>query len=63
MIEVRKIFDNYNLISALHTFMSLKDKKFKNLLPPLVLVNTKEKKDLINSLYNLKFISEKDIAA
>ena len=63
LIEVRKIFDNYNLISALHTFMSLKDKKFKNLLPPLVLVNTKEKKDLINSLYNLKFISEKDIAA
>ena len=39
LISVREIFDKYNLISALHSFMSVEDKKYKNLIPPLVLLS------------------------
>ena len=44
LCSVRDAFDGYNLISALHSYMSTKDDNFKNLLPPLVLLNSKEKK-------------------
>ena len=43
--------------------MSTKDDNFKNLLPPLVLLKSKEKKDLINKLNNLKFIIKNNLAA
>ena len=63
LIGVREVFDEYNLISALHSYMSTKDDNFKNLLPPLVLLNSKEKKDLINKLNNLKFMITNNLAA
>ena len=63
LIAVRKIFDKYNLISALHSFMSIKNENFKNLLPPLVLLDDEKKNDLINELNDLKFIMEKNLAA
>ena len=63
LCSVRSIFDEYNLISALHSYMSIKDDNFKNLLPPLVLLNSKEKKDLINKLNNLQFIIKNNLAA
>ena len=63
LIAVRKVFDGYNLISGLHSYMSTKDDNFKNLLPPLVLLNSKEKKDLIYKLDNLKFIINDNLAA
>ena len=63
LIAVRKAFDGYNLISALHSYMSIKDDNFKNLLPPLVLLSEEEKKDLINKLDNLKFITKNNLAA
>ena len=63
LIAVRQVFDNYNLISALHSYMSVTDDNFKNLLPPLVLLKSKEKKDLINKLNNLKFIIKNNLAA
>ena len=63
LIAVRKTFDNYNLISALHTYMSTKNSKFKNLLPPLILLNSKDKKELLKKLENLKFSLDKNIAA
>ena len=43
LCSVRDAFDGYNLISALHSYMSTKDDNFKNLLPPLVLLNSKKK--------------------
>ena len=43
--------------------MSTKNENFKNLLPPLVLLNSNEKKDLINQLDNLKFIVNDNLAA
>ena len=63
LIAVRDVFDGYNLISALHSYMSTKDDNFNNLLPPLVLLNSKEKKDLIDKLNNLKFETEDYLAA
>jgi len=63
LCDVRKIFDNYNLISGLHTFYSKEDEIYKNILPPLRLLNEKEKKDLINELKRLNFKIKQKIAA
>ena len=63
LIAVRKVFDDYNLISAIHSYLSEKNKSFKNLLPPLILLSTDEKKDLVNKLDKLKFIPESNLAA
>ena len=63
LIEVRETFDNYNLISALHSYLSVKDKEFENLLPPLILLSQDKKKELITKLDNLKFRAEKNLAA
>ena len=63
LIAVRKVFDDYNLISALHSYMSIQDDNFKNLLPPLVLLNSEEKKRLTSKLNNLKFITKNNLAA
>ena len=63
LCEVRKVFDNYNLISALHTFMSEENQQFKRILPPLNLLSEKEKKDFMSKLKVLEFFPEKNIAA
>ena len=59
LINVRETFDQYNLISALHSFLAVRDEKFKNILPPLVLLSREKQKELIDKLNNLKFISKK----
>jgi len=56
LCDVRLVFENYNLISGLHTFLSIKDQTFKNLLPPIKLLGEKDKKQLIKSLENINFI-------
>ena len=63
LINVRHTFDKYNLISGLHSYLALKNSKFKNLLPPLTLLNSSDQKELLKKLENLKFNSNKDIAA
>ena len=63
LILVRETFDQYNLISALHSFMSREDDKFKNLLPPLTLLSSEKQKELLTKLEVLKFISNEEIAA
>ena len=63
LISVRETFDKYNLISALHSFMSVEDKKYKNLLPPLVLLSQEKQKELLSKLNSLDFIPNKGIAA
>ncbi len=55
LIDVRKVFDQYNLIPALHSYFSKYDKKFENLLPPLKLLSAKEIEKLLNDLNKLKF--------
>ncbi len=63
LIKVRETFDQYNLISALHSFLSDRNKKFSNILPPLVLLSDEKKKDLNAKLNELKFNLEDNLAA
>jgi 4-hydroxy-tetrahydrodipicolinate synthase len=63
LIAVREAFDQYNLISALHSFLSIKDNNYKKVLPPLILLSQEKQKELINKLDNLKFIFDKNLAA
>lgn len=63
LCDIRKVFDKYNLISGLHTFYSEKNKIYKNILPPLSLLNDIEKKDLKENLSNLNFSLSTSMAA
>ena len=63
LINVRETFDQYNLISALHSFLATRDKKFKNVLPPLILLTEEKQKELIDKLNTLNFTFEKNLAA
>ena len=62
LCEIRKIFDKNNLISGLHTFMSVEDKKYKIVLPPLSLLSKEEEKKMMNELKNLDFYPERKAA-
>ena len=55
LCNVREAFDQFNLISGLHSFMSEGDKDYQNLLPPLSLLNENDKKKLISDLNKLNF--------
>ena len=55
LCDVRECFEKYNLISSLHSVMSEKNKIFQNLLPPLKLLDSNQKKELLTSLTNLEF--------
>jgi 4-hydroxy-tetrahydrodipicolinate synthase len=63
LINVRETFDQYNLISALHSFLSIKDEKFRNILPPLILLSQEKQKELLDKLNKLEFVIEKNLAA
>jgi len=60
---VRQTFDQYNLISGLHSFMGLEDEKYKRLLPPLSLLPDSKTKELKLKLKELSFLHEKNKAA
>ena len=60
---IRKVFDNYNLISGLHSFMSLENEKYKRVLPPLSLLSEAQQKEMMSKLEKLDFFPEKNIAA
>ena len=55
LCSVRKVFDQFNLISGLHSFMSDEDKIYRNILPPLSLLGDKNKNKLIEDLNKLDF--------
>jgi len=63
LCAVRKVFDDYNLISALHTFMSKENKKYEKVLPPLNLLSKNESEEFMLKLKKLDFFPEKNIAA
>ena len=63
LCDVRSNFDKYNLISGLHTFYSKENEIYKNILPPLRLLNSKEEKDLMENLKNLNFKLNSKMAA
>ena len=55
LCDVRQVFEKYNLISGLHTFMSQKDKIYSNILPILSLLSENDKKKLFEELQKLDF--------
>ena len=55
LCNVRSVFDQFNLISGLHSFMSHEDEIYKNVLPPVSLLNEKDKQILIEDLNKLNF--------
>ena len=63
LCDVRSVFDKYNLISGLHTYCSQEDEIYKNILPPLSLLNKADEKDLINALKDLNFTNKSSLAA
>ena len=63
LIKVRQVFDKHQLISALHSFMSMNDEIYKNVLPPLTLLSENKKKELIKDLKEINFIKGSNLAA
>ena len=55
LCDVRNTFEKYNLISGLHTYYSKDDLIYKNVLPPLSILNSNEEKELIDNLEKLNF--------
>ena len=63
LCEVRSAFDKYNLISGLHSFYAQENAIYKNILPPLSLLNKIDEKDLIDTLKELNFTYKSTLAA
>ena len=63
LCAIRKVFDKNNLISGLHSFMSIEDEKYKTVLPPLSLLSEIQQKEMMSKLKELEFVPEKNIAA
>ena len=63
LCDVRNTFEKYNLISGLHTFFSKNDLIYKNVLPPLSILSSKEEKELIDNLEKLNFSTRSTMAA
>jgi len=63
LCAVRKVFDKYNLISALHSFKSNKNSIYNRLLPPLMLLNKEDQGQLLSELKSLDFIPDGKMVA
>ena len=55
LVKVRSVFDSFNLIEGLHTLYAQKNPIYKNILPPLRLLNEKDKTKLFGELEKLNF--------
>ena len=55
LCNVRNTFEKFNLISGLHSFMSDENKIYENVLPPVSILNEKDKLLLIEELNKLNF--------
>ena len=55
LCKVREVFDKYNLISAIHSFLSQKDKSYLNLIPVLSVLSKNDEKKLFEELDKLDF--------
>ena len=63
LCDVRNTFEKYNLISGLHAYYSINDPIYKNILPPLSILSSTDKKGLINNLEKLNFSTKKKMIA
>ena len=55
LCAIRKEFDKYNTITGLHSYLSQFDNMLENVLPPLSLLNERDKENLIKNLKELNF--------
>jgi len=55
LCNVRKVFDQFNLISGLHSFFISENEIYENILPPLSLLNSSDRKKLFEDLKELNF--------
>ena len=63
LCAVRNTFDKYNLISGLHTYYGQENNIYRNILPPLRLLNHNDEKELLNRLKDLDFSNKSILAA
>ena len=63
LCDVRNVFEKYNLISGLHAIYSKNNLIYKNVLPPLSILDSNEEKELIDSLEKLNFSIKSTMAA
>ena len=63
LCDARGVFENYNLISGLHTYYAKKNEYYRNVLPPLSILNSKDENELINKLEKLNFSIKSLMAA
>ena len=59
LCNVRKVFDQFDLISGLHSFLMNENKMYENILPPLSLLNSNDRKKLFEDLKKLNFNMKK----
>ena len=62
LMQVRSVFDKFNLIPAIHAVYEIENQEYGNLLPPLKKLQNSEKKELIDRLKDLDFFNEKKAA-
>tara|TARA_B100001123_G_scaffold192121_1_gene219211 strand:+ start:232 stop:1098 length:867 start_codon:yes stop_codon:yes gene_type:complete len=55
LCKVRAVFDQYNLVSALHTLLGTKESIYNNILPTLSILDKEKKEKLILELNSLDF--------
>ena len=55
LVAVRKVFDNYNLISALHSYKAEENSFYNNIIPPLQLLSDEDKIQLFEELKKINF--------
>jgi len=63
LCNVRDVFEKFNLISGLHSFMSDEDEIYKYVLPPVSLLSKEDKQQLKKDLDKLNFTLESIKAA
>ena len=63
LIKVRQTFDQYPLISALHSFLSVVNNKYLNILPPLTLLEAESKIELLKKLKEIDFTPSENITS
>ena len=63
LCNVRKDFDQFDLISGLHSFLAQENKIYENILPPLSLLDLNDRKKLIEDMAKLGFNLKESKAA
>ena len=63
LCDVRNLFENYNLISGLHTYYAKYNQCYENVLPPLNILNSQDEKELMENLEKLDFSIKTSMAA